>query len=470
MSRFEAVHGATGLRGWHSRAKHGHVGPYAPRRPIDHIAICVMAVPLAPLLAAARAEDRGDLLKRRTPVVEAYERARDSVVNISTTQKVEVRGWGLFGDVFTMPSERMSVGSGVVIHEDGFIATNAHVVSAADRLTVTFADGTSHEARIIGLDSTRDLAVIKVDPPRPLMPIAWGRSDDLMIGEQTIAVGNPVGLQNTVTTGVISAMHRELSLGGRVVYRDVIQTDASINPGNSGGPLLNVLGELIGINTAVRTDLQNIGFAIPVDQLRDLLPDILDSEKRNKVQVGLRVADSVPPRVMTIREGSPADKAGVRLGDVVEAVDGRRVRGPVDFYVSLLGKEAGDSVALRLSRDGAPTTTKLTLTPVPKPDGKQLARQHLGLGIANVKDSGARRFAPDSGGVIVVAVEPQSSAAREDIRPGDLLVQLGKHWIADVDEVGTLLSGIAEGAPVDVAIRRAVPGGLIHFAVRLYAR
>jgi serine protease Do len=419
---------------------------------------------------APAAEDRSNLDKRRTPIVEAYERARDSVANISTTQKVEVRGYGIFGDLFSMPTERASVGSAVVIHEDGYLATNAHVVSAAVQLTASFADGTSYEAQIVGLDEARDLAVIKIEPVKPLTPIAWGRSDDLMIGELTIAVGNPVGLQNTVTTGIISAMHRELTVGGRVVYHDVIQTDASINPGNSGGPLLNVLGELIGINTAIRTDAQNIGFAIPVDQLLELLPDILDAEKRNKVQVGLKVGDSLPPKVVSIREGSPADKAGVRLGDIVDMVDGRRIRGPVDFYVSMLAKEPGDAVSLRLVREGAPASAKLSLVPVPKPDGKLMARRHLGLSIANLKDKAARRFAWQGPGVIVEAVEPQSPAAREDIRPGDLLVSMGRYWVTDVDDVGSLLSGITEGSPVEMAIRRAVPGGLIHGRVRLYAR
>lgn len=419
-------------------------------------------------------QDRDSLAKRRTPIVEAYERARNSVVNISTTQKVQARRLGLdmfgFPDVFTMPTERQSVGSGVVIHEDGYIATNAHVVSSADQLSVTFADSSTYEARTIGRDSARDLAVIKIEAGKPLSPVAWGRSDDLMIGEQTIAIGNPVGLQNTVTTGIVSALHRELTLNGNVIYKDVIQTDASINPGNSGGALLNILGELIGINTAIRTDAQNIGFAIPVDQLRELLPDILDSEKRNKLVVGMRVDDSIPARVIAVRDGSPADKAGIKLGDVLEAVDGRRVQGPVDFYVSMLEREAGDTVALKLIRDGKPTTTKVTLAPVPRPDGKQLAAKHLGLTLADVKDRAARQFRWDKQGVMIVAVEPNSPAAREDIQPGDLLVSMGRYWITDIDQVGSLLTGISQGAAVDVGIRRLARGGILDGEVRVYAR
>lgn len=176
---------------------------------------------------------------RRTPIVEAYERVRNSVVNISATERVGVERFGVdaFGGLFTYPTERSerSIGSGVVIHEDGYVATNAHVVSAGSQLLATFADGTAYRAHIIGRDTARDLAVIKINPKKPLTPVTLGRSDDLLIGETTIAIGNPVGLANTLTTGVISALHRELQVSDGVVYRDVIQTDASINPGNSGG-------------------------------------------------------------------------------------------------------------------------------------------------------------------------------------------------------------------------------------------
>ncbi len=206
------------------------------------------------LLATACLGDVADDARRRmrrSPIVEAYENAKDSLVNLSATQRVVVDHWGMnrFGDVFRFPSERSesSVGSGFVIHEDGFIVTNAHVVSSGTELRVTFADGSEYDAHVVARDTERDLAVIKIEADVPLKPISLGRSHDLMIGEQTIAIGNPVGLQNTLTTGVISALHRELPIGGNVLYRDVIQTDASINPGNSGGPLLNADGEMIGM-------------------------------------------------------------------------------------------------------------------------------------------------------------------------------------------------------------------------------
>ncbi|MEK6677387.1 MAG: PDZ domain-containing protein, partial [Planctomycetota bacterium] len=268
----------------------------------------------------------------------------------------------------------------------------------------------------------------------------------------------------------VSALHRELNLNGQVMYRDVVQTDASINPGNSGGPLLNILGELIGINTAIRADAQNIGFAIPVDQLRDFLPEILDPEKLNHVQLGMRVGNGNPARVTFVREDSPADRAGIKLGDEVSALDGRALSGDIDFYVSMLGKKDGEAVLLALVREGKPVTAKVTLVAIPKPDGKQLAMQRLGLNIVDVKESAAKRFRWTRNGVLVVAVEPKSPADRGDLRPGDLIVSMGPYWIAGVEQVGALLSGVRPGDRVDVGVRRQVQGMLVDDEARLFAR
>ena len=421
----------------------------------------------------AAADTSRDL--RRTPVVQAYERARDSVVNISATGRVEVQRWGvnLFGDLFPVPlvREERSVGSGFVLHEDGYIGTNAHAVSAGAQLSVTLADGTEYEARVIGRDTTRDLAVIKIDPKSPLKPIPLGRSDDLMIGEPTIAVGNPVGLQNTVTTGVVSALHRELSVEGRVVFADVIQTDASINPGNSGGPLLNILGEMIGINTAIRTDVQNIGFAIPVNYLREMLPEILDSEKLNKVVVGLRVAGDEPVRVARVQPESPAGRAGVAEGDVLLELDGRRLERFLDFYVSILERQAGDTVELKLARAGKLTSARLALQALPKPDGARLAQEQLGLKVADARDEVAKRFQlRRQGGVIVLGVEAGSPAERAGIQPGDLIITLGPNWMSDVEQMGAVLSGVQPGSALGIGFRREHRGRLYDWEARLYVR
>ncbi len=415
--------------------------------------------------------DEASLRARRTPVVEAYERTRNSIVNISAKEKVQLHGMGMWGDIFTYPSERRSVGSGFIIHEDGYIVTNAHVVSAATQLKVILADGTEYPARLIGRDTKLDLAIIKVDAHVLLKPITMGRSDDLMIGEQTIAIGNPVGLENTLTTGVVSALHRELDIDGKLIYRDVIQTDASINPGNSGGPLLNILGELIGINTAIRTDAQNIGFAIPVDQLREILPDVLNAEKLNKVLVGLTVNEAQPASVAEVRSGSPADQAGIKPGDVIAAINGKKVQRGVDFHVAMLERKAGDEVQLSLLREGKSRETKLALVPVPKPDGKKLAKERLGLTIADVKETTSKKFRWDrEPGVIVMAVDPRGPAAEANIEPGDLLVSLERHGVGDVDQFGAFLAAAPPGEVINIGLLRERRGTIYGGEVRTKTR
>lgn len=429
------------------------------------------------LLAASvvRADDAADRQKRRTPVVEAYEKARDSVVNITGIGNVEVQRWGMnpFGDVFPLPTSRQqrSIGSGIIIHEDGYIVTNAHVVASGAQLGATLLDGTDYEARVIGRDNERDLAVIKIDPPSPLKPIKMGHSDDIMIGEQAIAVGNPVGLHNTMTVGVISALHRELEVGGRVVYRDVIQTDASINPGNSGGALLNILGELIGINTAIRSDAQNIGFAIPVDQLREILPSVLDCEKLNKVISGFHISGTDPPTVAEVRKDSPANLAGLHVGDVISTVNSKHVDRAIDFLVTMLDRQAGEAARLGVVRDGKAQEIKVSLMAAPKPDGKKLARELLGLSVEDAKEDVARRFLlKRAGGVIVMGVEPRSPADRAGVAPGDMLVLLGPYSLKDCDMLGQLLNQVGSGDGIEARLRRVIRSDIYEYEVVFYAR
>lgn len=432
---------------------------------------------LAGLISSSGTFGEDDVARRtlrRTPVVEAYERARDSVVNISAVGTVEVQRFGvnIFGDLFPVPMTRQerSVGSGFVLHEDGYIGTNAHAVSAGAQLSVTLVDGTEYEARVIGRDITRDLAIIKIDPKTPLQPIRLGRSSDLMIGEQTIAVGNPVGLQNTVTTGVVSAINRELAVEGRVIYPDVIQTDASINPGNSGGPLLNILGEMIGVNTAIRTDVQNIGFAIPVDHLREILPKVLDCQTLKQKIVGMHV-NGDPVRVTEVISGSPADRAGVRAGDQLLEIDGRKVSNFLDFYVRILERNGNDSLPLRLSREGRTVAVTIEIKDVPQPDAQELALRRLGVRVSDVREDVARRFLLQrQGGVIVLAVEPGSPADQAGLKPGDLLVSIGPNWLQDVEQMGAVLSALRPTEPVQLGFRREHRGRLYDWEGRIYVR
>jgi serine protease Do len=407
--------------------------------------------------AAAPSARDGARAARRTPVVEVFEQARGAVVNVSTTEIITVRGRsafdGFFDDLFDMPSprrqlKREAVGSGFVIHPDGYIVTNAHVVARTTEQRAVFADGREYEAQIVAADPARDLAVLKVEAEGPLPTLHLGRSDDLMVGETVIAIGNPLGYQHTVTAGVVSAIDRSIQVAPELSFDGLIQTDASINPGNSGGPLLNVLGELIGVNTAIRGDAQNIGFAIPVDRLREILPALLDVERRYRLEAGLRVDSLAEPRVASVRPGSPADEAGLRPGDVLRMIDGRPVREGIDFDIALIDRRAGDVLDLAVDRGGERVRTALRLAARPAPDGLALARTRLGLEVREIGGDGQRAM------LEVESIEPNGPAWSAGIEEGDLLVALGRYHVRSADELGQLLEPLEERAVVPITIIR----------------
>jgi serine protease Do len=303
--------------------------------------------------------------------------------------------------------------------------------------------------------------VLKIDPGGTELPtLPLGRSNDLMIGETVIAIGNPLGFQHTVTAGVISATERELELGPNVSLPDLIQTDASINPGNSGGPLLNVLGELIGINTAIRADAQNIGFAIPVDQLREVLPDLIDVERRYRLRSGLAVGNLDEPRVLSVEPGSPAANAGLHVGDVLLAVDGRPVREGIDYNIALIGRRAGDTVRLRVRRGTDEMRVPVRLEARPAPDGARLARQRLGLEVHPLpEDIGRELGLRPNAGLLVVQVARGGPADEAGMEQRDVLIAIGRHTVSSLDDLGQLLEMIDEGDVVPVSVIRVERGG-----------
>jgi len=411
------------------------------------------------------------LQARRSPVVEVFEHCRDAVVNISCTEIVEQRdpfGIGsIFEDFFQSPGgprgggggtrqfTRTSVGSGFVIHPDGYIVTNAHVVAQTAERKVGFADGRSYDAQIIAFDTNRDLAILKIDGAAPLPIIKMGRSHDLLIGETVIAIGNPVGLQNTVTAGVISAVDRTLDFPNGMSLKGLVQTDASINPGNSGGPLLNVLGELIGVNSAIRGDAQNIGFAIPVDQLRELLPELLDVERRYRVESGLIVDQLGSPRVMSVAAGSAAERAGLKPGDVLKRVNDRAIHEGIDWSIALIGAQAGQAINVAYLRDGKAADATLSLDAKPAPNGVELARERFGAEVVNLPpDAAASLGLPEGVGLLVTQVEPDSPAAQSGLQRRDVLMALGRHTVASTDDLGQLLEQVKPGERVPVTVLR----------------
>ena len=389
---------------------------------------------------------------RETPVVAVYKRTHNAVVNISGEQTVSQRGWPQFDSpAFDLWGPRIQqqvvvLGSGFVVHEDGFIVTNAHVVESVKRIKVVFSDGREFQARVVSADTSKDLAVLRIDAGGKLPFIELGRSDDLMIGETVIAIGNPYGYANTVTSGVVSAVGRDIQVSDGFWLRGLIQTDAPINPGNSGGPLLNVNGQLIGITTAIRAEAQNIGFAIPVDTLAENVGQMLMPEKLRRVRLGLtigRMTTAGPFRglvVKSVSKGSPADEKKLAAGDLILEIDGHKPHSIVDFHIRMIDKDVGQPIRVSYVRPSdkspKPRAVELALLPRPVPDGRALAKTLFQMEISELTAAVARRFQFESAYpiLIVTEVEARGSAARAGLKPGDLILQINDATPRDLPE------------------------------------
>ena len=431
--------------------------------------------------AVASADPPAAGVSRVTPVVLAYRRARPAVVNISAKKVVRTR-WGLFGsdpfdEIFPdMLSRRVpiqSLGSGVVIHGDGYIVTNAHVVRQAVEIIVVTPDKIRLAAKVISTEVKQDLAVLKVSLPagKKLPRVPLGRSDDLMVGETVIAIGNPMGYANTLTTGVISAVDRKLTFSGGVTYAGLIQTDAPINPGNSGGPLLNIRGELIGINTAIRGDAQNIGFAIPVDTMADTLSSLLDFEKINRVVFGASIKQRHTESgdelyVSAVRKGTPAD-GKLRAGDRLLSLDATPVKQIPDYVCALLEAKAGTTVRLGVRRDGRDLAVAVPILAKPRPDGSALASAMLGLAVRPLTPQMAQslRLSVDRG-LLVVQVEQGGPAERLGVRLRDVLFQVDRFYVSSVDGLGMVLENVKAGETIKIGLVRGNVRALAGIRVR----
>jgi len=418
--------------------------------------------------------------RRRTPIVAAFEANKDAVVSISSRQVRTGRNdfFNLDIEDFLFGRPRVvvpSLGSGFVIDGRGYIVTNAHVVERAVSVSVLLpGDESRYEAELIDLDKSADLAVLKIDPPRALATVKLGYSDDLMIGEAVLAIGNPFGYQQTLTDGIISAIHRDLELPQGAELSDLIQLSAPINPGNSGGPLLNINGEVIGINTAIRRAAQGIGFAIPIDNLRRCLPAMLNIDTLYRIDFGAAV-EELPRRpdaqgelfkpkgvrVAKVRADSAAARAGLRRGDVISAVDGEEIGSVIDFSLSMLEKHVDRQVKFRLRRGDNAEHAQLVLRQRPKPDGAALMAGLFGIRVGELPDRIAQRFGYSGDRLVVVSVERGCQAHEAGIEPGDVLGAVGGVQIHNLDELGLVLEKITAGAAVAVVLERLEEGRLL---------
>ena len=410
---------------------------------------------------------------RRTPVVKVYQNTHKAVVNIAGERMVSSSAWPGYDwpDVFDFWGPRYQrqvavLGSGMVVHEDGYVITNAHVIKGSEKIKVVFSDGSEYQARIVSGDETKDLAVLKIQVDKKLPFIHLGRSDDLMIGETVVAIGNPYGYANTVTSGVVSAVGRDIQVAEGFWLRGLIQTDAPINPGNSGGPLLNINGELIGVNTAVRAEAENIGFAIPVDTLVDNLSHMLMPEKLRRVRLGLvvggmkKIGEFSGLIVDSVSKASPADQQGISAGDLILEIDGRKLTSVIDFYVKIMDKDVGEPIRVTYVKSAvAPLqsrTVELTMQPRPLPDGHVLVSQFFQMEVSELTNQVARKFNFQSAYpiLIITSVEQGGIAEQTGLKAGDLILQINNATVRNLKELSLEMETINEGDTVDIQIMR----------------
>jgi len=381
---------------------------------------------------------------RRTAIVMAIESQRDSVVNIHG-QKLVGGDEGADGEVRRVNG----MGTGVVIDPRGYAVTNFHVVDGVRRIEVTLSSGKTCSATLVSHDPRTDLAVIKIATDDCLPVATIGTSSDLMIGETVLALGNAYGYEHTVTRGIISALHRNVEVSRTQRYDDLIQTDASINPGNSGGPLLNINGEVIGINVAVRAGAQGIGFAIPVDRVLDIVSQLISVERIDQTWHGLVVrGDGQQGAVIeAVHRRSPAETVGMRAGDRITRIGEVSVTRQLDVERALIGRKVGDSVPVTIVRAGAEEHVDLSLAEMHRTSESLDDRCWTEIGLRLEPASAAKvqkLQARYRGGLVVTAVRDGGPAAEQGIREGDILVGLHVWETIAPDNVSYILDKAIE--------------------------
>lgn len=418
---------------------------------------------------------------------EAFEKVAEvalpAVVNISTDQKVKVKPFfspfddnplfrdffdDFFGDV--LPREReyksTSLGSGFIISKDGYIVTNDHVVKNADEITVKLNDKRVFKAKIIGRDPKTDIAVIKINGDN-LPTLKLGNSDKLKIGQWAIAVGNPFGLNGTLTMGVISATGR--SNLGIETYEDFIQTDASINPGNSGGPLLNIYGEVIGINTAIIATGQGIGFAIPINMAKNIIDQIINKGKIERSWLGIGIqkltpelAESMNIKIKTgvlinrVYENSPAEKSGLKEGDVIIECNGKKLEDPSDLQKIVISVPVGSSLELKILREGKEKVFTIKTEKMPdeeKIEKVETEKNILGIKVRDMLPS-EKKNAFYKSGVVVTDIEPNSPADIAGIQEGDIIFTINQKTIKTTKDFNQIVKGLRKGTVINLFLQR----------------
>ncbi|HKX12576.1 MAG TPA: DegQ family serine endoprotease [bacterium] len=390
--------------------------------------------------------------QRPSSFADITKQVQAAVVNISTLKNIQVRG--RFGNPYyedfferyyrSNPRARQqnSLGSGFILNKDGYILTNNHVVSGADEIQVKLSDGRTFKARVAGSDPKTDIAVIKIDAHDSLPTVNLGNSEGLEIGDWVLAIGNPFGLTQTVTAGIVSAKGRVIGAGP---YDDFIQTDASINPGNSGGPLFNLKGEVVGINTAIVASGQGLGFAIPINMVKLVIPQLLKGKPVERGYLGIGLQELTPELIQAlgiakpegalvaqVYEGSPAHKAGILPGDLIITLNGNHINKTNDLPILVSQAAVGSEVAIEVARRGERKTFNVKIASQSEMNSAIVASTDIGAGnvsklgvaVRDVNPTESQRSGlPLGQGVTVTGIEDSSVAAGVGLQPGDVILQ-----------------------------------------------
>lgn len=421
---------------------------------------------------------------------ELARQAKPAVVNIQTEKTLEGGGrvyrhffgspFGgnqdmfeeFFGPFFQQqPRNRKesSLGSGFIISEDGYIVTNNHVIKDADQIKVILHDNKEYEGKVVGTDPMTDLALIKIEA-KDLMALKFGSSSKAEVGSWVVAIGSPFGLEQTVTAGIVSAKGRIIGSGP---YDDFIQTDASINPGNSGGPLLNLDGEVIGINTAIVRSGQGIGFAIPSDLATGIIAQLTQDKTVSRGWMGVAIQEVTQQLaeyyglkdvkgvfVAKVFEGEPAEKAGIQIGDVIYQINDKPVNSSRDLTFTVAGIAVGDTINVKLIREGREKTIKVKLGKRPADDPDSLAQNEdydvFGLKLKSLDAELARKLGyPETlKGLVLMDIQQGSKASASILRPGDLLLEINRHKIDTLEQYHQYLKKLNKGETVQLLFRR----------------
>jgi len=439
----------------------------------------------APEIPAAEAVPSLSDSTNKTPLSfsDLTDRVKPAVVNISTSKTYKGgAGFGqpfggspfgdeffdrFFGDMPRREFKQRSLGSGFIISTDGYIFTNNHVVEKADKILVKISDGKEYEAKVIGTDANTDIALIKIKPDSSLPVAEIGDSERVRVGEWVIAIGNPFGLDATVTAGIVSAKGRVIGAGP---YDNFIQTDASINPGNSGGPLYNMEGKVIGINTAIVAQGQGIGFAIPINMAKSILADLKTKGKVTRGWLGISVQDisediaknlnhknKSGALVSDVFKGDPADKAGIKTGDIITEINGKTIKDTHSLLLTIASLHVGQKLTIKALRDGKEMIFNVTIAE--RKDTVAMAAEksgkgYFGIAAQEITAEMARQLGISREGVIVTEVQGGSPADEVGIQPQDIIVQVNRVKIISMKDFNREIIRAAAKKSVTLLIKR----------------